>query len=190
MEKRLEQMEKVDAVQHERPITFHRSKALELHHSFPVMGNQLTLKAGEKTLLEKVRFQFPLGKKIAITGANGSGKSTLLQAIYHRREGMEISPKVEFGFFEQLAYQEKSNETVLNSLKKTTDYEEGFLRSVLHSMYFKGNDIYKKLRYLSGGEAIRLQLCRLFLGSYHVLLLDEPTNFLDIQTTKALESFF
>lgn len=114
----------------------------------------------------------------------------MLQAIYHRREGMEISPKVEFGFFEQLAYQEKSNETVLNSLKKTTDYEEGFLRSVLHSMYFKGNDIYKKLRYLSGGEAIRLQLCRLFLGSYHVLLLDEPTNFLDIQTTKALESFF
>lgn len=190
MEKRLEQMEKVDAVQHERPITFHRSKALELHHSFPVMGNQLTVTAGKKVLLEEVRFQFPLGKKIAIIGANGSGKSTLLQAIYQRREGLEISPKVEFGFFEQLAYQEKSDETVLNSLKKTTDYEEGFLRSVLHSMYFKGNTIYKKLRYLSGGEAVRLQLCRLFLGCYHILLLDEPTNFLDILTTKALEAFF
>ncbi|WP_080873423.1 ribosomal protection-like ABC-F family protein [Oceanobacillus timonensis] len=190
IERRMEQLEKVDAVQHERPIQFHRSKALELHHSFPVMGNQLTLKAGEKLLLEAARFQFPLGKKIAITGANGSGKSTLLQAIYKRKEGLEISPKVEFGFFEQLAYQEKSDETVLASLRKTTDYEEGFLRSVLHSMYFRGNDIYKKLRYLSGGEAIRLQLCRLFLGSYHILLLDEPTNFLDIQTTKALESFF
>ncbi|MFD1385788.1 ribosomal protection-like ABC-F family protein [Oceanobacillus oncorhynchi subsp. oncorhynchi] len=190
MEKRMDQLEKIDAVQHERPIQFHRSKALELHHSFPVMGNQLTLKAGGKLLLEEVRFQFPLGKKIAITGANGSGKSTLLKAIYERQEGLEISPKVEFGFFDQLAYQEKSDETVLDSLKKTTDYEEGFLRSILHSMYFKGNSIYKKLRDLSGGEAIRLQLCRLFLGSYHILLLDEPTNFLDIQTTKALEAFF
>lgn len=190
MEKRLEQMEQVDAVQHERPIQFHKSKALELHHSFPVMGNQLTLKAGEKLLLEAVRFQFPLGKKIAITGANGSGKSTLLQAIYQRKEGLEISPKVEFGIFEQLAYQQKSAETILNSLKKTTNYEEGFLRSILHSMYFKGNAIHKQLHQLSGGEAIRLQLCRLFLGSYHILLLDEPTNFLDIPTTKALEAFF
>lgn len=190
MEKRMDQLEKVDAIQHERPIQFHRSKALELHHSFPVMGNQLTLKAGEKLLLEEVRFQFPLGKKIAITGANGSGKSTLLKAVYERQEGLEISPKVAFGFFDQLAYQEKSDETVLDSLKKTTDYEEGFLRSILHAMYFKGNSIYKKLCHLSGGEAIRLQLCRLFLGSYHILLLDEPTNFLDIQTTKALEAFF
>lgn len=190
IEKRMEQMDTAEAVQQKRPIQFQRSRALELHHAFPVMANQLTLKAGEKLLLKEVRFQFPLGEKIAVTGANGSGKSTLLRAIYQRKEGLEISPKVTFGFFEQLAYQEKSDETVLNSLKKRTDYEEGFLRSVLHSMYFEGNAIHKKQSDLSGGEAIRLQLCQLFLGSFHILLLDEPTNFLDIRTIKALETFF
>ncbi|MBS3681090.1 ABC-F type ribosomal protection protein [Ornithinibacillus massiliensis] len=189
IEQRMEKLEEVDAVQVVKSIVFHSSKALELHNKFPIMADQLTISAGGKKLLEEVSFQLPLGKKIAITGPNGSGKSTLLQHIRNCEEGLTISPKVKFGYFDQMSYQFSSDETVLQYLKNRSDYEEGFLRSVLHSMRFVGNDIQKKVNILSGGEAIRLQLCHLFLGRYNVLLLDEPTNFLDIRAIEALERF-
>ncbi|WP_249650738.1 ATP-binding cassette domain-containing protein, partial [Lysinibacillus sp. D4A3_S15] len=80
-------------------------------------------------------------------------------------------------------------ETVLLCIKNRSDCEQGFLRSVLSSMQFVGTDIQKVVNSLSGGEAVRLQLCYLFLGSYNILLLDEPTNFFDIQVLEAIEQF-
>ncbi len=76
IEQRVEQLEAVEAPQEDQTIHFHQSKALELHNKFPIMGESITLKAGDKTLLRDVKFQFPLGKTIAITGKNGSGKTT------------------------------------------------------------------------------------------------------------------
>lgn len=190
IEKRIDQLEEVASPESSRPINFYKSKALELHNKFPIIGDQLTLQVGDKVLLEKARFQFPLGENIAITGENGAGKSSLLQHIVQRGDALDISPKVTFGYFQQLSYQRNINETVLEFLQKRTEYEDGFLRSVLHSMYFSGNDLRKKLNQLSGGESIRLQLSYLFLGEFHILILDEPTNFLDIPTIQALENFF
>jgi len=88
-----------------------------------------------------------------------------------------------------MSYQFAGEETVLQFLKNRSEYDESLLRSVLHSMQFAGTDLQKKITTLSGGEAIRLQLCQLFLGNYNILLLDEPTNFLDIQALEALEQF-
>lgn len=139
--------------------------------------------------MEEVNFQIPLGKKIALTGSNGCGKSTLLRYIATNGEGLTISPKAKVGYFNQMSYQFKSEETVLQFLKNRADYDEGFLRNILSSMQFVGTDIQKSVNSLSGGEAIRLQLCYLFLGNYNILLLDEPTNFLDIQALEALEQF-
>ena len=104
-------------------------------------------------------------------------------------DGLTISPKVRIGHYQQMSYQFADNETVLQFLRNRSDYDEGFLRSVLHSMQFTGTDIQKNIRSLSGGEAIRLRLCQLFLGEYNILLLDEPTNFLDIDALDALEKF-
>lgn len=190
IEHRKEKLQEVEAVKEDRPIVFRQSKALELHNKFPIMADKLTLRVEEKVLLDEVSFQLPLGKKIAITGSNGSGKSTLLHHIVNHGDGLIISPKAKFGYFRQMSYQFTSDETVLEFLKKHSDeYDEGFLRSVLHSMLFVGTDLQKCVKSLSGGEAIRLQLCQLFLGRYNVLLLDEPTNFLDIQAIEALEKF-
>ncbi|WP_336635680.1 Msr family ABC-F type ribosomal protection protein [Lysinibacillus fusiformis] len=189
IEQRIEKLQKVDAVQIDRNIVFRQSKALELHNKFPIMADQFTLHVPEKTLLDVVSFQIPLGKKIALTGSNGCGKSTLLQHIANYGEGLTISPKAKIGYFHQMDYQFKSEETVLQFLKNRSDYDEGFLRSVLGSMQFVGTDIQKGVNSLSGGEAVRLQLCYLFLGSFNILLLDEPTNFLDIQALEALEQF-
>lgn len=189
IEQRMEKLEMTEAVSPDRGIIFHQSKALALHNKFPIMAEELELKVGDKRLLENAKFQFPLGKKVAITGPNGSGKSTLLHHIANRGDGLIISPKAEFGLFQQMSYQFSSNETVIEFMKKRFNQEEGFLRSVLHAMLFSGTDIRKNVTDLSGGEAIRLQLCQLFLGEYNILLLDEPTNFLDIQTLGALEKF-
>jgi macrolide transport system ATP-binding/permease protein len=189
IEHRMERLKVVEAVQEERPIQFRQSKALELHNKFPIMADRMTLRVQDQVLLDEVSFQIPLGKKIAITGSNGSGKSTLLHHIAYRGTGLTISPKAKFGYFRQMSYQFMNDETVLQFLKNHSEYDEGFLRSVLHSMQFVGTDLVKSVKSLSGGEAIRLQLCQLFLGEYNILLLDEPTNFLDIHAIEALERF-
>ncbi|WP_078410529.1 Msr family ABC-F type ribosomal protection protein [Priestia abyssalis] len=189
IEQRMKKLHEVEAVQEERQIVFRQSKAVELHNKFPIMADRLTLQVKDKILLDEVSFQLPLGKKIAITGANGSGKSTLLYHIANHGAELTISPKAKMGYFRQMSYQFTSDETVLQFVKNRSEYDEGFLRSVLHSMQFVGTDILKSVKSLSGGEAIRLQLCQLFLGEYNILLLDEPTNFLDIHAIEALERF-
>lgn len=189
IEKRMEKLHEVEAVQEEKHIVFRQSKALELHNKFPIMADQLTLQIENNVLLDEVSFQLPLGKKIAITGANGVGKSTLLHHLANGGQGLTISPKAKIGYFRQMSYQFTTDETVLQFLENRSTYEERALRSVLHAMQFVGTDIQKNVKFLSGGEAIRLQLCQLFLGEYNILLLDEPNNFLDIYAVEALERF-
>ncbi|MHA6252502.1 Msr family ABC-F type ribosomal protection protein [Oceanobacillus sp. CAU 1775] len=189
IEQRIDNLEDVAAIKVENEIVFHQSKALALHNKFPIMAENLSLSVGNKLLLDHVNFQFPLGKKIAITGPNGSGKSTLLHHIQKGGDGLSLSPKVKFGFYDQMSYQFISDETIIQYMRKKFDQPEGFLRSVLHRMLFTGTDLKKQLNNLSGGEIIRLKLCELFLGEYNILLLDEPTNFLDIHALEALEQF-
>ena len=189
IENRIEQLQEIEAVREIKPIVFRQSKAIELHNKFPIMANRFTLQIKNKVLLEDVSFQLPLGKKIAITGSNGSGKSTLLDCIANKDEHLIVSPKAKIGYFKQMAYQFTNDETVLQFVKNRSEYDETFLRSVLHSMQFIGTDLQKRVKSLSGGEAIRLQLCLLFLGEYNILILDEPTNFLDVYAIEALETF-
>src|SRR5699024_12388013 len=82
-----------------------------------------------------------------------------------------------------------NDDSVLGFMKGRSDYDEGKIRAVLHSMGFIGNDLKKNVRDLSGGEAIRLVLCQLYLGRYNILILDEPTNYLDVFCIDALEQF-
>lgn len=189
IEQRMNKLQEIEDVQEERQIIFRQSQQLALHNKFPIMADRITLRVKNKVLLEEVSFQLPLGKNMAITGNNGSGKSTLLQYIVNHGDGITISPKAKIGFFQQMSYRFVMDENVLQFLKNRSEYDEGFLRSVLHAMQFSGTDLRKSVMFLSGGEAIRLQLCQLFLGEYNILVLDEPTNFLDVHTINALERF-
>ncbi|WP_017185524.1 Msr family ABC-F type ribosomal protection protein [Alkalibacillus haloalkaliphilus] len=189
IEQRIDQLEEVDAPVAEKKIRFHQPNALKLHNQFPIMADRLTLKAGEKNLLNESSFQFPLGKTIAITGSNGSGKTTLIHHIIENGEGITLSPKAVIGYYGQMDYQFTEEQSALEYMKDQSDYEEVKIRAVLNSMSFAGNDLKKKVNELSGGEAIRLVLSQLFLGRYNVLILDEPTNFLDVVSTEALERF-
>lgn len=189
IEQRVQQLKEVEAPIEEKTLYFFQSPTLKLYNKFPIMGDRITLKAGEKILLLETSFQFPLGCTIAISGKNGAGKTTLLQLILQKGEGVNISPKAVMGSYEQMGYKFEKDETVLEYMKSRSDYTEGNIHSVLYSMNFIGNDLKKNVRDLSGGEAIRLVLCQLFLGRYNILLLDEPTNFLDVMCIEALERF-
>lgn len=184
MERRIEQLEDVEAVVQKLAIRFPtQTEQLALHNKVPILANHWSL----GNVLEKTSFQFNLGERIAITGKNGSGKTTLLNAIESRADGLVISPKVKFGCFRQMSYRFEDNETVFDFVKNRSEYDETLLYSVLYELKFTGSDLEKHVWDLSGGEAIRLRLCELFLGCYNILLLDEPTNFLDVSTIQALE---
>lgn len=189
MEKRIEQLQVVEQVKEEPPLHFKQSKALALHNKVPIMMQNLTLTIGEKRLLHQSQLQVRLQDKIALTGPNGSGKSTLLQAIMDKHQDIDLSPKVKIGHFSQHAYQNLPDETVWSFIKTRSEYNDAFIRSVLHQMQFEQNDLQKNIAVLSGGERIRLLLCELFLGQYNILLLDEPTNFLDMAAKEALANF-
>lgn len=189
IEQRMDRLQEVHKVQDRQPLVFRQSAALKLHNRFPIMADRLTLSVEGKMLLHNASFQIPLGSKVAITGANGSGKSTLLNHIAKGGQGIMLSPKARIGYFRQMSYRFTADEGILAFLHKRTTAEEKQIRSVLHAMRFSHADLQRSVMTLSGGEAIRLQLCRLFLEEYNILLLDEPTNFLDVDALEALENF-
>ncbi|AYW45575.1 ABC-F type ribosomal protection protein [Tetragenococcus koreensis] len=187
MEARLSKLQEVTPNEKQQEIAFPSPKSVEIHNKFPIRGENLHLVAGNKILLDKVDFQFSLGKKIAIVGENGIGKSTLLDYIVNNNEGIILSPKVVFSVYRQMDYKLFGDETILSFLMKHTEYPESLVRSILNNLNFAQFEVSKPLSGLSGGEATRLSIALLFARPSNVLVLDEPTNFIDLKTTEALE---
>ncbi|KOR89242.1 Msr family ABC-F type ribosomal protection protein [Paenibacillus solani] len=188
MERRIEALGEVTAPEAIRNVQFRQSKALELHNPFPVVGNEISKRFGDKVIFDNVSFQFPLGGKIAITGANGAGKTTLFNMIRDRESGIKLSPKAEIGYFVQTGYKFDRNQNVMTFMQENCECQVSDIRAVLASMGFTHQDVRKELSVLSGGEIIKLQLAKLLLGRHNILLMDEPSNFLDIPAVEALET--
>ncbi|TDF92786.1 Msr family ABC-F type ribosomal protection protein [Paenibacillus piri] len=188
MEHRIEALGDVKSPEAVRSVQFRQSKALELHNPFPVTGKEICKQLGGKVIFEHASFQFPLGAKIAVTGANGTGKTTLFKMILDREDGISISPKAEIGCFAQKGYKFDRNQGVMEFMLEYCDYQVPEIRAVLASMGFSHHDVRKELSVLSGGEMIKLQLAKMLLGRYNILLMDEPSNFLDLPAVEALEN--
>lgn len=188
IQKRADQLEDVNRLETERTLHFPQPKYLVIHNDYPIMAQDLTIKKGEKLLFNQASFQLPLGKRIGITGPNGSGKSTLLQHILNNGDGITLSSKILFSVYKQMDYQLFADYTMLEYLKRDSDFDEAFIRSVLNNLGFEQTEIIKKqVKNLSGGEATRLVIAKLFTDTSNVLILDEPTNFIDMRTIEALE---
>ncbi|MDL2310352.1 Msr family ABC-F type ribosomal protection protein [Peptostreptococcaceae bacterium OttesenSCG-928-C18] len=188
MERKIEKMGDLSASERIVNIRFRQSKALELHNKFPVVGDNINLKFGERVIFESASFNIPLGAKVALTGGNGTGKTTLLKMVLSNNEMLTISPKAVIGYFAQTGYQFIANQSVISFMQEDCDYQVSEIRGVLASMGFRQNDINKDLSVLSGGEIIKLLLSKMLLGRYNILLMDEPANYLDIFSMEALES--
>lgn len=190
MKNRLEQLEEKEVPKNLSPIVFPQQKTVSLHHAYPIIGNQFSLKKGNNLLLKEANFQFPLGKKIAIKGENGVGKTSFLESLQQDETllGLRVSKKVIFATYGQLDYQlTEIPESVLTFIMKQTDYGESFVRSILNHLGFFPQAFKQSVASLSGGEATRLKLALTFLQPANILILDEPTNFIDLFTIEALE---
>ncbi|RRJ65738.1 Msr family ABC-F type ribosomal protection protein [Paenibacillus oralis] len=187
MERRIEALGDVKPPEVNRSVQFRQSKALELHNPFPITGKDISKRYGEKIIFERASFQFPLGAKIAITGANGAGKTTLFKMILDGEDGITLSPKASIGYFAQTGYKFDRSQGVMEFMLENCDYQVAEIRAVLASMGFSQHDVRKELSVLSGGEMIKLQLAKMLLGRYNILLMDEPSNYLDLPAVEALE---
>lgn len=158
----------------------------------------LTLSVGEeegsdrKTLCENVDFSLSKGDKIALIGDNGVGKSTFLKAIQKRHTPdagrIEWGRNTDVSYFEQDDGDLDGNKTTLDALWDRFPQEnEQSIRTVLGNVQLTGENVFKKVRELSGGERARLKFAILLLSGGNVLLLDEPTNHLDLDTKEVLD---
>jgi ATP-binding cassette subfamily F protein 3 len=146
-----------------------------------------------KPLLKKLEINITRGQRIAVVGANGLGKSTLLKTIVAQipllSGEISLGHNVKIGYYAQNQAEYLNLDLcVLDNLKNVDPYNigDGSARSVLGSFLFKGNDVYKVTKILSGGEKSRLSLACLLMQDANFLLLDEPTNHLDMLSTQML----
>jgi ATP-binding cassette, subfamily F, member 3 len=158
---------------------------------FILFLEHVTKAYGDKVILKNTSATINRGDKIALIGANGKGKSTLLRVISgtEKIEGeRRIGHNVIESFFAQHQLESLQVEnTLLEELKSTgTTKTEMELRSVLGCFLFSGEEVFKKIKVLSGGEKSRVALAKVLISEANFLLLDEPTNHLDMQSVNIL----
>src|ERR1700730_8680519 len=141
--------------------------------------------------IEIPAFTINAGERVAIVGPNGSGKTSLLKALLGERRPLsgrvKMGPRVAMRYYDQHLADLDLNKTVLTELQDAFGLPEETLRTFLGRLLFHGDDAFKTIRSLSGGEKSRVALAKLMLDDAGLLLLDEPTNHLDIPAQEMLE---
>ena len=190
-EKRLEKMEKLERPVDEQHVRF--SFEARRRTGDDVLKVHGLAKGFEgRRLFENFDLHLRAGDRVAIIGPNGVGKSTLLNIIARKLKAdageVEFGANVDLGYYEQHQTGLDPEKDVLNELWDAfprLDLDR--VRSVLALFLFTGDDVYKKISMLSGGEKGRVSLCKLMLKRDNLLLLDEPTNHLDMDSREVLE---
>ena len=150
------------------------------------------LKVGFDKVLSVINLDIKRGDKIGIIGGNGLGKSTFIRTIMGEIKALggefKFAPRVTVGYFDQQMAQYSSKNTVLSDFMiEFPELTEGEARSALGAFSFSGEEVFKTVDMLSGGERVRLALCKIFKKRPNFLILDEPTNHMDIVGKETLE---
>lgn len=154
---------------------------------------KVTKAYGDKIIFKDINLFIERGSKIAFVGQNGQGKSTLIKAIQNEFDydgSIKIGHNVQLGYFAQNQADYLDGEKTLldTMIDAATDSNRSKVRDMLGSFLFRGDDVEKKVKVLSGGERNRLALAMLLLKPINVLLMDEPTNHLDIKSKNVLKT--
>jgi macrolide transport system ATP-binding/permease protein len=170
-----------------------------------ISADRLSFSYGNVPVFKNAGFRIANGLKTALWGENGTGKTTLLNLIYAAGCDMirgtqpfddavmsaarciSIVPKARLAYFRQTFENLDPGKTVLENVMKDSVQNETTARTILARLLLPGDDVFKKVAVLSGGEKIKVSFAKLFVSKANVLLLDEPTNYLDMQSIEALE---
>ncbi len=153
-----------------------------------ISADKLSFSYGTNRIFDKASFNISRGSKTALWGENGTGKSTLLNLIYQNsNSGIRIAPKAKIGYFHQGFENLQYNKTILENVMLDSVQTQSIVRTILARLLFQGDDVFKEVQCLSGGERIKVSFAKLFVSHANVLLLDEPTNYLDMLSIEALE---
>jgi ATP-binding cassette subfamily F protein 3 len=190
--KQLEKMEKIELEDEQSEIAF-QFPPPERSGQVVIKLSDVVKKYGDNVVFDGLDYEVERGDKIAVVGPNGAGKSTLIRILAgfepitsgKRELGYNVTP----GYFAQHQAEElKSKNTALDEMKQVSSREsESRLRTILGCFLFEGDDVFKKVGVLSGGEKSRLALAKMLLNSGNFLIFDEPTNHLDMRSKNILQ---
>ncbi|MEG2505457.1 MAG: ATP-binding cassette domain-containing protein [Carnobacterium sp.] len=125
---------------------------------------------------------------LLFVGVNGVGKTTLIKMIIEQDKHIQQAKNVQIGYFSQKLDGLDESQSILENVMKESIHEEDFVRMLLARLLFKGQDVYKKVAVISGGEKNKVSMAKLLVSSANVLIFDEPTNYLDLASIEAVES--
>ena len=190
MEKRIERMRVTDRPKKERKMEV-RFGEREFRGDEVLTIKGLTKSFGDRTLFSNLGLEVEGGERIGLLGDNGSGKTTLLKLILGEEEPdsgkIRMGPTVKTGYLPQHVHFDHPERNLVDTLIYDQDCTAQTARNRLAAFKFRGEDVFKPVSALSGGEQSRLRLCMLMDEKINLLILDEPTNHLDIQSREWIE---
>jgi ATP-binding cassette subfamily F protein 3 len=191
--KKLDKMERVEVEEEDASAMNLRFPPAQASGKVVVVAEHISKSYGEKKVITNQSFQIDRGEKIAFVGKNGMGKTTLTRILVDGldHEGtFTLGHNVTVGYYAQHAADSMDPQnTVLETVDRVAVGDiRTKLRDMLGCFLFKGEDVFKKVKVLSGGEKGRLALCKMILEPRNFLVLDEPTNHLDIMSKEILKN--
>ena len=190
MEKRIERMRVTDRPKKDRKMSV-RFGEREFRGDEVLSVKGLSKGFGGRTLFDCVDLEVEGGERIALLGDNGAGKSTHIRIIMGEEEPdsgkLRKGPTVKVGYLPQIIHFDHPERTLVDTMLYDLDCTAQTARNRLASFKFRGEDVFKPVSALSGGEQSRLRLCMLMDSKINLLILDEPTNHLDIQSREWIE---
>lgn len=190
VEKRIERMEKTDKPTKEKAISASFQQESFSGKEIAVLQD-VSKSFGEKKIIDQISLTIYRGERIALLGNNGSGKTTLLKLITGEEQPdtgtAKVGESIRYALLQQNVVFDMPERTVLDTIRYELEVSDSSARNLLAAYQFKGNDVFKKVEALSGGEKSRLKLCLLMQRDVNMLILDEPTNHLDIASREWIE---
>jgi ATP-binding cassette subfamily F protein 3 len=191
--KKLDKLEKVEVDEMDTRSMRFKFPPAERAGKVVLRTHQLQKSFGEKQIFSDISLEVERGEKIALAGRNGEGKSTFVKIISGHLDfqgSFELGHNVKLGYFAQnQAELLQGDITVLETIENAAKGDmRKEARNILGMFLFSGDDVFKKVSVLSGGERNRLALCKLLLEPYNLLVLDEPTNHLDLRSKEVLKN--
>lgn len=191
--KKLDKMERVEVDDEENASFSFRFRPAPRSGKVVVKAEGLSKRYGEKRVFEGLNFEIARGQRVALVGKNGAGKTTLTKVVAGLTpyEGeCELGYNVNLGYYSQNQSEELPGDLTVHDVidnEATGEYRK-HIRTLLGAFMFQGDDVFKKVKVLSGGEKARLALCKLLLHEYNFIILDEPTNHLDMRAKDVLKA--